>query len=54
MVGVLAGVMAAGPDAVAVTGEFVAQIELLLDAVPDYAGQFYTYSLAASLLKGKR
>ena len=54
MVGALAGVMAADPDATADTGEFVAQMELLLDAVPDYAGQFYTYSLAASLLKGKR
>lgn len=54
MVGALAGAMALDPDAAADNGEFIMQMELLLDAVPDYAGQFYTYSLAASLLKGKK
>jgi len=53
MTGAMAGLMSTVEDAV--DGEaLAAQVEKFLDGVPDYAGQFYTYSLAASLLKGKK
>jgi len=53
MIGALAGIISTLDDT-AVDNELVPQIEALLDGVPDFAGQFYTYSLAASLLKGRK
>ncbi|HEX9079965.1 MAG TPA: hypothetical protein VF795_10275, partial [Desulfuromonadaceae bacterium] len=33
--------------------EIAARVESLLDGVPDYAGSFYKYSLAGSIIGGR-
>ena len=53
MVGALGAVLdiSAGTDLT--DAEMIKRVDSILDAIPDYAGMFYKYSLADSILQGK-
>jgi F420-non-reducing hydrogenase small subunit len=53
MVAALGSVMDIGDTAGLSEGEIAARVDAFLRSIPDYAGQFYKYTLASSILGGK-
>jgi F420-non-reducing hydrogenase small subunit len=54
MVGALGSVIDPGNTDTLSEEQVAANIERILDAIPDYAGTFYKYCLPGSILRGKR
>jgi F420-non-reducing hydrogenase small subunit len=54
MVAALGSILDINPGKEMTEQEFKQHIAQVLDAIPDYAGTFYKYGLANSILKGKR
>ncbi|MDP2808179.1 MAG: NADH:ubiquinone oxidoreductase, partial [bacterium] len=54
MIGALGTAMDLGDTKDLSEEQIAARVEQLISAIPDYAGQFYKYSLPGSILGGKK